>query len=128
MNDFIKQMKQSYLAQLKNQYQILQNSKQAKVSEKYAAKKATSDVRARELDEALSRFIAESQAALNARIEQEKAKTNDEIALKRQEVADKKANIDEMVKKEAESEVEAELFAQSAEILQEIEKTEKELA
>ena len=128
MNDFIKQVKQTALSQMKNQYQNLQNSQAAAVEAKFNEKKADLDLQSRQLDEALSKFISEIQTDLNARIEKEREKVNIEIAEKRQEVADKKAKNAEDARTAAEKEVSEITYKETAELLKEIEKLEKELA
>lgn len=128
MNDFIKQVKQTALSQMKNQYQNLQNSQAAAVEAKFNEKKADLDLQSRQLDEALSKFISEIQTDLNARIEKEREKVNMEIAEKRQEVADKKAKNAEDARTAAEKEVSEITYKETAELLKEIEKLEKELA
>ena len=128
MNDFIKQVKQTALSQMKNQYQNLQNSQAAAVEAKFNEKKADLDLQSRQLDEALSKFISEIQTDLNSRIEKEREKVNIEIAEKRQEVADKKAKNAEDARTAAEKEVSEITYKETAELLKEIEKLEKELA
>lgn len=128
MNDFVRQIKQNALAQMKNQYQNLQNSTTAVVNAKFNEKRISLDEEGKKLDEALSQFIAEKQAELNAKIEKERQEVNAKIAEKRQEVTDKKAKNEQLAMQEAEDEACAEFFKETAELLKEIEKLEKELA
>lgn len=127
MNDFIRQIKQNALAQMKTQYQNLQESKDTLVAVKCAEKKAAIDEESRELDEALAQYIAEKQTELNNRIKQAKAEANADIAEKREEVEEKKLRNEETAKEAAELEAEAELIKQTTELLAEIKKLEKEL-
>lgn len=117
MQSIIKEIKQKYLDELKAKKAELETKKATIFAQKFAEKKASIDAENQELDKALAAFIAEKQQKLN-----------DEIAQKRQEVADKKASSETLARSAAEAEAEAEVAHAIKEFDGEISAIEKELA
>lgn len=117
MQSIIKEIKQKYLDELKAKKAEYETKKVSIAAQKFAEKKANIDSENQELDKALAAFIAEKQQKLN-----------DEIAQKRQEVADKKANSESLARSTAEAEAEAEVSHAIKEFDIEIAAIEKELA
>nr|DAU13433.1 MAG TPA: hypothetical protein [Caudoviricetes sp.] len=116
MQDILKQLKQNYLEQLKTKKTEVENQKAELAAQRYAEKKQNLDAEAQALDDALALFIQQKQQRLN-----------EEIAQKRQEVADKKANIETTARSTAEAEIEAEVSHAIQAFEKEIALIEKEL-
>lgn len=117
MQEILKNIKQAYLEQLKNKKAEIENQKLELIEKRYNEKKQNLDSEAQALDEALALFI-----------QQKQEKLNEEIAAKRQEVADKKANIESTAHITAETEIEAELSHTMQAFEREIALIEKELS
>lgn len=117
MQEILKQLKQSFLNDLRAKRTETEAQKDILAAQKYADKKANVDVEIQKLDE-----------ALDLTIKQKQAKLNEEIALLRQEVAEKKANYDVVAKSEAETEAQAEVAHILRDFDTEIAKLESELA
>lgn len=117
MQEVIRQIKQKTLSMYKDKKAEIEDKKVTLSAQKYAEKKANVNVEVAKLDE-----------ALDLTIKQKQAKLNEEIALLRKEVADKKTNYDVVAKAEAEAEAEAEVAHVTRDIDVEISKLEKELA
>ena len=100
MQEVLKQIKLDYLAKLKEKKNEIEQQKQVMIEQRFAEKKQALETETQALDEALALFI-----------QQRQEKLNEEIAAKRKEVADKKANIEVNARAMAEAEVEAEAEA-----------------
>lgn len=116
MQEVLKQIKLDYLAKLKEKKEEIDQQKQAMIEERFTEKKQALEIETQALDEALALFI-----------QQRQEKLNEEIAAKRQEVADKKANIEVNARSMAETEVEADVAHTLQAFDREISLTEKEL-
>lgn len=116
MQESLKNVKQIYLAQLKAKVEEIKAKKQALIEEKFATKKEQVKIECEKLDKALASYI-----------EQKQSKFDDEIAQKRQEVANKKTALELNAKSDAEREAEAEVYLQLQEFESEIRAIEKEL-
>lgn len=117
MNDIIRELKQSMLEQLRVKRTETEAKKDSISAQKYAEKKANIDIEIQKLDDALALTIKQKQEKLN-----------EEIAILRQEVAEKKANYDVIAKSEADTEAEAEVAHALRDFDLEITKLENELA
>lgn len=117
MLDVIRQIKVSTLDKLKVERAETEKRKETIAAAKYAEKKANVDIETQKLDETLALAINQKQAKLN-----------EEIAVLRKEVADKKANYDVIAKAEADREAEAEVAHALRDFDTEIAKLESELA
>ena len=116
MQDIIKQIKQEYIDKLKAKKAEYESRKATIVAQKFAEKKAAIAVENEQLDRALADYIQQKQAAFDK-----------EIAEKRQEVANKKAESELCAKVNAETEADAEILGIIKEIDAEISLTEKSL-
>lgn len=116
MQEALKELKRVYLDGLKAKKAEVEAQKDALIAQKTEEKKLNYDETCRLLDEKLAEYIAEKQAKLN-----------EEIAQKRQEVADKKVSYEETAKLEAEVEANAEVSKVLQAFESEIHAVEKEL-
>lgn len=116
MQEVLKQIKLDYLAKLKEKKNEIEQQKQVLIEQRFAEKKQALETETQALDEALALFI-----------QQRQEKLNEEIAAKRKEVADKKANIEVNARAMAEAEVEADLAHSLQAFDKEISLVEKDL-
>lgn len=116
MQEVLKQIKLDYLAKLKEKKNEIEQQREVMIEQRFAEKKQSLETETQALDEALALFV-----------QQRQEKLNEEIASKRQEVADKKANIEVNARAMAEAEVEASVAQSLQAFDREINSLEKEL-
>ena len=116
MNSAIRVIKEQSLKSLEQAKAKIESEIAILVEKKYAIVKVDVDEKCKALDSALAAYIAEKQKELN-----------EEIASKRQEVADKKANIENEARDKARKEAEEESAANISEFEKAIASLKKEL-